>query len=88
MHLENYTRVKGWVLHGPDDGTLGWFLGMMFWWRTHAMTVILGAALLAALSSFAFLPLWIAPFAAIWAGIVGGGWVVKISPKYEVTQNY
>lgn len=82
------TRVKNWVLHGPDDGTLGWFLGMMLWWRMYAFTALLGTALFAALAAFAFLPDLLAPFVAVWVGIEVGGWAIKISPKYEVKQNY
>ena len=83
-------RLVRWFREGPDaeDGTLGWMLGMAIWWRMLATGALATAVVVSAVAASAVLDPHTSALASAFVGLVVGGWLVKISPKYNVTKNY
>ena len=88
------SRLRRWVREGPspapeEDGTLGWMLGMLLWWRVLASGLLFavglaGVLVIAALVESPFLVAMLAFF----VGLFVGERALRISPKYEVSKNY
>lgn len=79
-----------WIRNGPRDGCglLEFFLGSMFWWRMQAVAACTAIPFLLGAIAYSY----ISPTAGLWAawlaGLYGGGYTIKVSPKYNVTKNY
>jgi hypothetical protein len=91
---EYRNRLHRWFIEGPsgaggEDGTLGYLLAMMVWWRMALLNILLGGGVLAVMAIG--YKIGEPVLSAIIAFIIGetvGTWIIKISPKYEVTKNY
>lgn len=81
--------VWRWVREGPDntDGTIGFMIAMLLWWRTWGFVyATMGGLLLAgAITQYVLdAPLVVGYFTAI----ILSSWLLNLSGKYNVTKNY
>lgn len=88
--MSNKPVPLGWVKHGPSgsEGTIGWLVGTVVWWRLWAflglMYIPLGVglwALEAAGPGFAVMITWM-------VGWLTASKALSVSPKYTVEENY
>lgn len=85
-------RIRRWITSGPsgpsgEDGTIGWMLGMLLWWRVWAVCWMLAGGMVVAGVIPQYIP-EVGWFMAYVVGVVVGGWIIRFSPKYTVEKNY
>lgn len=93
MRWVNLERLYRWFREGPgdpgEDGTLAFMIGMMLWWRMLALAVLLGCSMLAVTYvGYRIGDPTVAAFIGLFVGLVVGGWILQLSPMYNVTKNY
>lgn len=87
-------KLHRWFWNGPSppegpDGTIGWMLGMTLHWRMMLFSAIMGTSLLGAILAGNYLGHGsLAGFVGWFIGIEAGMWMLKVSPKYDVSKNY
>lgn len=89
-----WEKLRRWFWNGPSgadgpDGTLGWALGMTLHWRMLLFSAILyGSAVLSIFAGNYVGNGVLGAFAGWIIGLYAGGWMLRASPKYNVTKNY
>lgn len=78
------------IKHGPPDGVgiLRWLVGMWLWWRAWAMALLAITPFVVGWNALEYTNPGGAVFVAALVGLFVGKWIIRVSPKYELTENY
>jgi len=90
MSEKSDRRIAQWALNGPNssDGTLGWVLGNLLWWRFWATTGLHVTPLVVGLVALASHGEYWGVLATVAAHAVLYERMMRVNPKYNVTKNY
>lgn len=82
--------VVEYIKHGQTDRSrlLHMVLGFYLHWRTWALMLVIFFPYAAAFVMYDRYGAVAGIMVAIFTGLLAGGWALKVSPKYNVTQNY
>lgn len=77
------------VRSGPPEGssTPIWILGYLVWWRMLGVAFLCVGGVTASLIAYELIG-EAALLAAYVIGTIVGGWMMRVSPKYEVTKRF
>jgi len=84
------STIVRWIRTGPDetDGTIGWMVGHMLWWRFWATMLLAVTPLAVGLATLAHAGGTVAVFATVGAHVLLHETLLRVNPKYDVTKNY
>ena len=90
MNIPDLTSVSSWIRSGPSDadGTVGFLLASLLWWRIWGIGCVVTAATVAVLVLSQTYPAESVAVFSLFIGIATGEALMYISPKYSVRKNF